>query len=62
MSDLLEALQELRDCNLVDATEIEKEIVNLVIESLMSELQITDKQYILRHWDELKGRVTIKLK
>lgn len=62
MSGLLDALQKLKDCNLVDNTEVEKEITNLVVESLMSELQITDRQYILRHWDELKGRVTIKLK
>ena len=62
MSGLFEALQELKDCNLVDNTEVEKEINNLVIESLMSELQVTDRQYILRHWDELKDRVTIKLK
>ena len=62
MSGLFEALQELKDCNLVDTTEVEKEIVNLVTESLMSELQVTDRQYILRHWDELKDRVTIKLK
>lgn len=62
MNGLFEALQELKDCNLVDTTEVEKEINNLVIMSLMSELQVTDRQYILRHWDELKDRVTIKLK